>query len=185
MRGTFGNMSSAQPARHRARKGGWTLFLPDGEKMSIYDAAGEIVAEGRCAASGHRLGKEYGSGSSPRLGGERHAAAGRARGHRPKVTNAFHRSNLVGMGVLPLEFKQGEKSCETLSLTGSRNIRNRRRRFNSRPKKPITVSAKSGDGRGKDVLSDCARGHAGRSFLLPTRRHSAIRVVRADALAPS
>jgi aconitate hydratase len=96
-------------------EGGWTVHLPDGEKMTIYDAAMRYQQEG--AGLIILAGKEYGSGSSRDW-----AAKGvLLLGVQAVIAESFeriHRSNLVGMGVLPLEFQEGENR-ETLGLTGA------------------------------------------------------------------
>jgi aconitate hydratase len=113
MRGTFANVR----LRNRlapGTEGGWTALLPGGEVMAIYDAAM------RYAEAGVPLvvlaGKEYGSGSSRDW-----AAKGTALlGVRAVLAESFeriHRSNLVNMGVLPLEFCDGT-SAASLGLTG-------------------------------------------------------------------
>ena len=93
-------------------EGGWTRHMPDGEQMYIYDAS-MIYRRGR--AAGDLAGKEYGSGSSRDW-----AAKGvMLLGVRAVIAESFeriHRSNLVGMGVLPLEFLPGENRA-SLSLT--------------------------------------------------------------------
>ncbi len=111
MRGTFANVR----LRNRlapGTEGGVTV--KDGEETSIYDAAMAYVEENvpTCVLAG----KEYGSGSSrdwaakgPRLLGVRFVLA--------ESYERIHRSNLVGMGVLPLQFPDGE-SVESLGLTG-------------------------------------------------------------------
>jgi aconitate hydratase len=113
MRGTFANV------RLRNRlvpeiEGGFTLHLPDGEPLSIYDAAMKYVAEK--VPTVILAGKEYGTGSSRDW-----AAKGpRLLGVRAVIAESFeriHRSNLVGMGVMPLEFENGE-NAESLGLTG-------------------------------------------------------------------
>jgi aconitate hydratase len=113
MRGTFANV------RLRNRlvpeiEGGFTLHLPDGEPLSIYDAAMKYQSEG--IATVILAGKEYGTGSSrdwaakgPRLLGVRAAIA--------ESFERIHRSNLVGMGVMPLEFLDGQ-NVDSLGLTG-------------------------------------------------------------------
>jgi len=113
MRGTFANIR----LRNRlapGTEGGVTLHQPSGELMSIYDAAMQYKAES--VASIILAGKEYGSGSSRDW-----AAKGPAlQGVRAVVAESYeriHRSNLVGMGILPLQFKAGE-SPESLGLTG-------------------------------------------------------------------
>ena len=112
MRGTFGNIRL-----HNAlagREGPFTVHLPDGEPTTIFDAAMRYAEEGVSLIV--IAGKEYGSGSSRDW-----AAKGpRLLGVRAVVAESFeriHRSNLVGMGILPLQFLPGE-SAATLGLTG-------------------------------------------------------------------
>jgi aconitate hydratase len=113
MRGTFANIR-LRNLLAPGTEGGVTLHLPDGEEMSIYDAAVKYMEEDVPLVV--LAGKEYGSGSSRDW-----AAKGtRLLGARAVVAQSFeriHRSNLVGMGVLPLQFKEGE-SVESLGLTG-------------------------------------------------------------------
>src|SRR5467141_710166 len=141
MRGTFGNIRLRNQLAP-GTEGGWTLYLPEGEKMPIYDAAVKYREAGVPLVV--IAGKEYGSGSSRDW-----AAKGtRLLGVRAVIAESYeriHRSNLVGMGVLPLEFKAGENR-ETLGLTGH-EIFEIEGVVLLAPKKPITVSAKSGDGR--------------------------------------
>ena len=96
-------------------EGGWTVHLPEGETMPIYDAAMRYQQEGVPLAI--LAGKEYGSGSSRDW-----AAKGvRLLGVRAVIAESFeriHRSNLVGMGVLPLEFLP-EENVKSLGLTGT------------------------------------------------------------------
>jgi len=143
MRGTFANIRLRNQLAP-GTEGGWTLFLPDGEKMSIYDAAVKYREAGVPLVV--LAGKEYGSGSSRDW-----AAKGtRLLGVRAVIAESYeriHRSNLVGMGVLPLEFKAGENR-ETLSLSGH-EIFGIEGVSSLTPKKSITVHAKSGDGRTK------------------------------------
>ncbi len=116
MRGTFANIRlrnllQSDPA---LPEGGVTLHLPDEEQMSIYEAAMRYIADGVPLVV--LAGKEYGSGSSRDW-----AAKGtRLLGVRAVIAESFeriHRSNLVGMGVLPLQFKDGD-SVKSLGLTG-------------------------------------------------------------------
>jgi len=113
MRGTLANIRLRNQLAP-GTEGGWTVHLPDGEKMSIYDAAMRYRQEGTGLLI--LAGKEYGSGSSRDW-----AAKGvRLLGVNAVIAESFeriHRSNLVGMGVLPLQFPAGE-SRETLGLTG-------------------------------------------------------------------
>src|SRR5262249_37423884 len=113
MRGTFANIRLRNQLAP-GTEGSWTLHLPDSEKMFIYDAAVKYREDGVPLVV--LAGKEYGSGSSRDW-----AAKGtRLLGVRAVIAESFeriHRSNLVGMGVLPLEFKSGENR-ESLGLTG-------------------------------------------------------------------
>ncbi|TLS65703.1 aconitate hydratase AcnA [Mariprofundus erugo] len=113
MRGTFANIR----LRNRlapGTEGGVTLHLPGGEQMSIYDAAMKY----RETATPVILiaGKEYGSGSSRDWAGKGPALLG-VRAAIAESYERIHRSNLVGMGILPLQFKEGE-SAESLDLCG-------------------------------------------------------------------
>src|SRR5438034_288905 len=143
MRGTFGNIRLRNQLAP-GTEGGWTLFLPAGEKLSIYDAAVKYREAGVPLVV--IAGKEYGSGSSRDW-----AAKGtRLLGVRAVIAESYeriHRSNLVGMGVLPLEFKAGENR-ETLGLTGH-EVFEIEGVAALAPKKPITVHVKSADGKVK------------------------------------
>ena len=114
MRGTFAN-TRLRNQLAPGTEGGWTLYQPGGEQMSIYDAAMRYAADGTPLIL--LAGKEYGSGSSRDW-----AAKGpRLLGVRAVIAESFeriHRSNLVNMGVLPLEFKTGETAA-SLGLTGT------------------------------------------------------------------
>jgi aconitate hydratase len=113
MRGTFGNIRLRNLLT--SREGFWTTHLPDGKEMTIFDAAERYRAEGVPLLA--IAGKEYGSGSSRDW-----AAKGPLLlGVRAVIAESFeriHRSNLVGMGILPLEFQPGE-SLSSLGLTGT------------------------------------------------------------------
>ena len=146
MRGTFANIRLRNQLAP-GTEGGWTLFLPDGEKMSIYDAAVKYREAGVPLVV--IAGKEYGSGSSRDW-----AAKGtRLLGVRAVIAESYeriHRSNLIGMGVLPLEFKAGENR-ESLGLTGH-EIFEIEGVLSLAPKKQITVHGASKDGRVKTFL---------------------------------
>ena len=123
MRGTFANVRiknlMVPPDANGSRvEGGITLFQPSGEQLSIYDAAMKYVAEGTPTVI--IGGEEYGTGSSRDW-----AAKGtQLLGVKAVVARSFeriHRSNLVGMGVLPLQFKNGE-SAETLGIRGDESF---------------------------------------------------------------
>jgi aconitate hydratase A / 2-methylisocitrate dehydratase len=143
MRGTFANVRLRNQLAPETT-GGVTVHFPDGEQMSIFDAAMKYSEEEvpLCVLAG----KEYGSGSSrdwaakgPRLLGVRFVIA--------ESYERIHRSNLVGMGVLPLQFPNGE-SVESLGLTGKET-------FDLAPlkdgAKKLKVSAKAEGGEGKSV----------------------------------
>jgi aconitate hydratase len=113
MRGTFANIR-LRNLMAPGTEGGVTIHLPSGEPTSIYDAAMRYQAEGVPAIV--IAGKEYGSGSSrdwaakgPRLLGVKAVIA--------ESYERIHRTNLVCMGVLPLQFPDGE-NAESLGLTG-------------------------------------------------------------------
>ena len=112
-RGTFANIRLKNQLAP-GTEGGWTTYQPGGEQMSIYDASVKYREAGVPLII--IAGKEYGSGSSrdwaakgPKLLGVRAVVA--------ESYERIHRSNLVGMGILPLEFKPGENR-ETLGLSG-------------------------------------------------------------------
>ncbi|MBI2684195.1 MAG: aconitate hydratase AcnA [Actinobacteria bacterium] len=113
MRGTFGNIR-LRNALAGGKEGNWTVHLPEAEEMSVYDAAMRYEAEGVPLVI--LAGKEYGTGSSRDW-----AAKGTLLlGVRAVIAESFeriHRGNLVGMGVLPLQFLPGE-SHASLGLTG-------------------------------------------------------------------
>jgi aconitate hydratase len=113
VRGTFANVR-LRNLLVPGSEGTWTMHLPDGEEMTIYDAAERYRADG--VPTIVLAGKEYGTGSSRDW-----AAKGpQLLGVRAVVAESFeriHRSNLLMMGVLPLQFRDGE-TRESLGLTG-------------------------------------------------------------------
>jgi aconitate hydratase len=113
MRGTFANVRLRNQLAP-GTEGPWTTHLPDGERMTIFDAATRYREEAVPLVV--LAGKEYGSGSSRDW-----AAKGpMLLGVRAVIAESFeriHRSNLVGMGILPLEFAPGD-SAASLRLTG-------------------------------------------------------------------
>ena len=123
MRGTFANVRIKNlmiPAGvdGSREEGGVTLFQPDQEKIFIYDAAMKYIEQGTPTVV--FAGEEYGTGSSRDW-----AAKGtQLLGIKAVIAGSFeriHRSNLVGMGVLPLQFKPGQ-SWQTLGLTGNETV---------------------------------------------------------------
>ena len=113
VRGGFSNIR-LRNALAKGKEGGYTSHFPDGAVMSIYEASMKYAAEK--APLVILAGKQYGAGSSRDWA----AKAPRLLGVRAVVAESFeriHRSNLVAMGVLPLQFKQGE-GVKPLGLTG-------------------------------------------------------------------
>jgi aconitate hydratase len=151
VRGTFANIRLRNQIAP-GTEGGWTLFLDGsvggaqnvGEKLSIYDAAVRYREAGVPLIV--LAGKEYGSGSSRDW-----AAKGtRLLGVRAVIAESYeriHRSNLIGMGVLPLEYQAGENR-ESLGLTGH-EVFEIEGISSLAPKKQITVKATSLDGKAK------------------------------------
>jgi aconitate hydratase len=143
MRGTFANIRLRNQLAP-GTEGSWTLHLPDGEKMYIYDASVKYREDGVPLLV--IAGKEYGSGSSRDW-----AAKGtRLLGIRAVLAESYeriHRSNLVGMGVLPLEFKAGENR-ESFGLTGH-EVFDIEGISSLKPRMEATVRAKSADGKVK------------------------------------
>jgi aconitate hydratase A / 2-methylisocitrate dehydratase len=117
MRGTFANIRIRNQLLPGS-EGGITRHMPSGDEMSIYDAAMRYMEEGVPLVI--LTGKEYGTGSSRDW-----AAKGtRLLGIRAVIASSFeriHRSNLIGMGVLPLAFKEGE-NMQSHGLTGDEQI---------------------------------------------------------------
>jgi len=117
MRGTFANIRIKNQMLG-GKEGGFTLHQPDGVEMPIYDAAMKYKAEGRPLVI--FAGKEYGTGSSRDW-----AAKGtNLLGVRAVIAQSFeriHRSNLVGMGIVPLVFEEGT-SWQTLGLKGDETV---------------------------------------------------------------
>jgi len=141
MRGTFANIR-LRNALAQGREGGYTEHVPSGEVTSIYDASMRYQAEGTPLVV--IAGKEYGSGSSRDW-----AAKGTALlGVRAVIAESYeriHRSNLVGLGVLPLQFKSGE-NAQSLGLTG---------------RETYTVEGVAGELRPGMEMSVTARGEGG------------------------
>nr|WP_163501031.1 aconitate hydratase AcnA [Halomonas socia] len=117
MRGTFANVRIKNEMLDGV-EGGFTRHVPSGEQLAIYDAAMKYQQEGTPLVV--VAGKEYGSGSSRDW-----AAKGtRLLGVRAVLAESYeriHRSNLIGMGVVPLQFPEGE-SRQSLGLTGDETI---------------------------------------------------------------
>ncbi len=139
MRGTFGNIRIRNKLVDK--EGGWTIYHPTGEITSIYDAAMKYMDNDIPLIV--IAGKDYGMGSSrdwaakgPMLLGVKAVIA--------ESYERIHRSNLVGMGVLPLQFKEGE-NADTIGLTGKESF-DIMGIGNVTPGSDLIVKAKSEDG---------------------------------------
>ena len=152
MRGTFANVRiknlMVPPKADGSRvEGGVTIHQPSGEQLSIYDAAMKYIADGvPTVVFG---GEEYGTGSSRDW-----AAKGtQLLGVKAVITKSFeriHRSNLVGMGVLPLQFK-GNDSVQSLQLDGSEEYDISGIDGEIRPQQDVTLTVRRQDGSSQDV----------------------------------
>ena len=112
IRGTFANIRLRNALVER--EGGYTRHFPDGEETTIYEAAMRYADEGVPLVV--LAGKEYGSGSSRDWAAKGTALLG-VRAVLGESFERIHRSNLIGMGVLPLQFPDGD-SVESLGLSG-------------------------------------------------------------------
>ncbi|MCZ7591201.1 MAG: aconitate hydratase AcnA [Kiritimatiellae bacterium] len=157
MRGTFANIRIKNEMMG-GKEGGNTIYQPTGEVMSIYDAAMKYISENRCLVV--LAGKMYGAGSSRDW-----AAKGTyLLGVKAVIAESFeriHRSNLVEMGVLPMEFTNGETAA-SLGLSG---------------KETITITGISGDLTPGKKLQVVAEGPDGKkTFTVKARVDSAVEV---------
>lgn len=152
MRGTFANIRLKNEIGH-GKEGGWTSYYPSGKLMTIYDAAMKYREKGMPLVV--IAGKEYGTGSSRDW-----AAKGTLLlGIKAVIAESFeriHRSNLIGMGVLPLEF-QDDTTRRSLRLTGEEKITLVGIAEGLKPKKEIdcTIQYKDGKTRKITLLSRC------------------------------
>jgi aconitate hydratase len=117
VRGTFANIRLKNQMVPGV-EGGVTVHVPTGERMTVYDAAERYRGEGTPLVV--VAGKEYGSGSSRDWAAKGTLLLG-VRAVLAESYERIHRSNLVGMGVLPLQFGPGE-SAESLGLTGEETL---------------------------------------------------------------
>lgn len=140
-RGTFANIR-LKNLLVAPKEGNWTKHFPDGEEMSMYDAAMKYEAEGVPAIV--IAGKEYGTGSSRDW-----AAKGpNLQGVKAVIAESFeriHRSNLVGMGILPLKFMGGQ-NADSLGIKGDETFDILGLSDAIQPKGKLTVRAKKADG---------------------------------------
>ena len=149
IRGTFANIRLRNQLVEKA--GGFTRHFPDGEETTIYEAAMAYAEEGVPLVV--LAGKEYGSGSSRDW-----AAKGtKLLGVRAVIAESFeriHRSNLIGMGVLPLQFADGE-SAASLGLTGEESFDVGD--LEDGEAKTVTVTARRDDGAERDEFEATVR----------------------------
>ncbi len=147
-RGTFGNIRLKNHLVD-GKEGSYTVKFPEAEEMFIYDAAMQYQAEGTPLVV--IAGKQYGTGSSRDW-----AAKGTLLlGVRAVIADSYeriHRSNLVGMGVLPLQFPAGE-NAESLGLDGSEVYDILGLDDNLQPGQEVTVRARSSDGRVTEFMA--------------------------------
>jgi aconitate hydratase len=141
VRGTFANIR-LKNAMVPGVEGGVTLHVPSGERMDIYDAAERYRAERTPLVV--IAGKEYGSGSSRDWAAKGTLLLG-VRAVLAESYERIHRSNLVGMGVLPLQFKAGE-NAESLGLTGQEKVTIAGLAGGLRPRQDVTVGVERNDG---------------------------------------
>ena len=149
VRGTFANIRLRNQLTKR--EGYWTTHFPDKQEMTIFEASEHYRSENVPLVA--IAGKEYGSGSSRDW-----AAKGPLLlGIRAVIAESFeriHRSNLVGMGVLPLQFKEGE-SPESLGLTGTETYTIRGLAAGLKPGQQVEVEARGDDGAAKPFSVVC------------------------------
>jgi aconitate hydratase len=141
MRGTFANIRLRNMLAPDT-EGGWTIHQPGGEKMSIYDAAMKYRDEAVPLVI--FAGKEYGSGSSRDWAAKGSILLG-VRAVLAESFERIHRSNLVGMGVLPMEFLPGE-DLKSLGLTGLEVFEIDGLAHNFEPRKKMKVCARRQNG---------------------------------------
>ena len=149
MRGTFANVRIKNVLA--SKEGNFTIHQPDGAQMTMWDAAEKYMQEGVPLIL--IAGKEYGTGSSRDW-----AAKGPAlQGVRAAIAQSFeriHRSNLIGMGILPLEFAPGETPA-TLGLTGHERFDITGMAQGLAPRQMISVRAIAEDGTERSFVTRC------------------------------
>jgi len=168
MRGTFANIRLRNELAP-GTEGGWTAFQPGGEVMSIFHAAERYREQNTpLMIIG---GKEYGTGSSRDW-----AAKGvNLLGVKAVLVESFeriHRSNLVGMGVLPLQFMPGD-SRETLGLDGTETYDVEGVVDGA---KEVAITVRSESGKKQKLPGKSANRHPQRMGILRARRHPALRI---------
>ena len=175
MRGTFANIRIKNEMLDGV-EGGLTLG-PDGEQVSIYDAAMAWQAQGVPLVV--IAGKEYGTGSSRDW-----AAKGTMLlGVKAVIAESFeriHRSNLVGMGVIPLEFTGGDNR-KTLGLKGDEVISISGLAGDLKPLAEVPATIRTADGRLRDDRAQVPDRYRGRDRIRRERRRAALRAAQPHA----
>ncbi len=141
VRGTFGN-PRLRNALVPGREGDWTVHFPSGETVRIFEAATRYQREGTPLLV--IAGKEYGSGSSRDWAAKGPALLG-IRAALAESYERIHRSNLVGMGILPLQFRPGE-NVQALGLRGDERFDVEGIADGLSPRQELTVRARRQDG---------------------------------------
>ena len=170
MRGTFANIRIKNQMVPGV-EGGFTVHYPSKQRMPIYDAAMKYKAENVPLVV--FAGKEYGTGSSRDW-----AAKGSVLlGIRAVVTQSFeriHRSNLIGMGVMPLVFEEGT-SWQSLGLKGDEQVTIRGLHGELKPRQRLIAEIVCRQRHAQARAADLPHRYARRARLLQERRHPAIR----------
>jgi aconitate hydratase len=141
MRGTFGNIRLRNKLVE-GKEGPYTVHLPTGDEVFIYDASMRYQAEGVPLLV--LAGKEYGSGSSRDWAAKGTTLLG-VKAVLAESYERIHRSNLVGMGVLPLQYKPGD-NASSLGLTGRETFSVLGLSDGLSPRRSVTVVARRDDG---------------------------------------
>ena len=149
-RGTFANIRLRNQLVP-ASEGSWTVHFPSGKEMSIYDAAQEYVKKKIPLII--LAGKEYGTGSSRDWAAKGPALLG-VRAVIAETYERIHRSNLAGMGIVPLQFLEGD-SAQRLGLTGEERYDFKGLTDGLQPQDEITVTATDARGRKKCFTVIC------------------------------
>src|SRR5690606_38584478 len=165
MRGTFANVRIRN--KITTKEGGYTTYFPSGETLSVFDAAMKYIESGTPLVV--LAGKEYGSGSSRDWA----AKGANLLGIKAVIAESFeriHRSNLVGMGVLPLEYPEGQ-NAESLGLDGSESFSIKGVSTDLKPHKTLEVTATKDDGQ---VVTFLARARFDSAIEVEYYRHGGI-----------
>ena len=166
MRGTFANIRIKNQMVPGV-EGGVTIHYPSKQKMTMYDAAMKYKAEGVPLVV--FANKEYGTGSSRDWA----AKGSTLLGIRAVITQSFeriHRSNLIGMGVVPLCFEEGT-SWQTLGLKGSEQVTIRGLHGDLKPRQRMMAEIVAADGALKRVPLICRDPDLRRAGIFQERRH--------------